>query len=118
MAKNKALLPSMREKKRYIAFELISDKPEIKAQSVQKAVLQAVSAYLGKLGAAEAGVIMLKERYDEKKNKGILRCAHKYVDQVKAALAFRTEIDKAPVIFRTLGVSGIIKKAHAKYMSI
>ncbi|MEM4247016.1 MAG: Rpp14/Pop5 family protein [Candidatus Woesearchaeota archaeon] len=111
MAKIKAILPSLREKKRYLAFEIIS-KNKIKAFSgVSKAIWQGMLSFTGTKGVAQAGILLLPEKYNAVLQKGIVRVSHKHVDDLKAGLATITEIDSTPVIVRSIGVSGSLKKA-------
>lgn len=111
MAKIKALLPTLREKKRYLAFEILS-KNKIKAHaSVSKAIWQGMLSYVGTKGAAQAGLMLLPEKYNERSQRGIARVSNTHVDNLKASLALITEIDAAPAIVRSIGVSGSLKKA-------
>jgi len=47
---------------------------------------------------------------------GIIKVSHKHVDAVKAALTFADKIDGNEVIFRSLGVSGILRKAENRFL--
>jgi len=114
MSKNKALMPSLREKKRYIAVEIIS-KSKIGFNMVHDALYQSMNHFMGTKTMSEAGIILFKERYNSDLQKGILRVNNKYVDDVKASLCFLRVGDKK-VMARSLGVSGILKKANAKYI--
>ena len=109
MEKIKPLLPSLREKKRYVAFEIISKK-NINFLQASKTVFDAVLKYTGIKGLAEMGLIILKEKFN--KNKGVLRVNTKKVDSLKSSLVLIKEIDKIPVIFKTLRVSGVLKKTN------
>jgi len=108
--KGKPLLPTLRTKKRYVVYEKISDK-DIKNKDVYNAIISSYKECFGKFGLGEAG-IMNSKIY--KKNKGILKINHKYVDKLKTAMAMITEIDKKKVIIKTITVSGILKKAKTK----
>lgn len=110
MAKLKPILPSLREKKRYLAFEILS-KSKIKSFSrVSNAVWQGMLSFNGIKGAAQAGMWLLPERYNESLQRGIIRVGHKHVDALKASMVMTQEIDNIPVIARSLGVSGSLKK--------
>lgn len=114
MAKIKAILPSLREKKRYLAFGILS-KGRIKDfSSVSDAIWHGMLSFNGTRGAAQAGIWVLPEKYNTAAQKGIIRVNHKQVDCLKAGLAAIQEIDSMPVIVRSLGVSGSLKKA-ARY---
>ncbi|RLE38858.1 hypothetical protein DRJ17_02785 [Candidatus Woesearchaeota archaeon] len=109
----KPILPSLKEKKRYLAYEIIADK-RIDAQSAEDVITKTSLDYLGALGYGEAGIQVLKETHDN--NRGLIRVGHKHVDRLKAALIFITKIKNQNVIVRSLGVSGVIKKAKEKYL--
>ncbi len=111
MAKIKAILPSLREKKRYLAFEILS-KSRIKgAEGVSKAIWHGMLSFNGAKGAAQAGIQVLPEKYNTEFQKGIIRVNNKYVDSLKAGLATIQDIDGVPAIVRSTGVSGSLKKA-------
>ncbi len=111
MAKIKAILPSLREKKRYLAFNIVS-KGKIKDfSSVSKAVWQGMLSFNGTKGAAQAGIWVLPEKYNSSLQKGLVRVNHKNVDSLKAGLATIQEIEGMPVVVKSIGVSGSLKKA-------
>lgn len=119
-SKLKPLLPSLRERKRYLAYEIIStEKLDIFADvnEISEALTWAAQDYLGDIGMADAGIMILKDKYDSKKQKGLIRAAHKSVDSIKAALAFISSIGNHDVIVRSVGVSGIMKKAYDNYVA-
>ena len=108
--KLKPILPSLREKKRYIAFEAIADHA-IEFGKVQSDIKDAGKELVGTLGMAKAGMMVLENKWSD--NKGIIKVGHKHVDAIKASLA----LAKSPgVVYRSLGVSGILKKAENNYL--
>ncbi|MFH1332357.1 MAG: Rpp14/Pop5 family protein [archaeon] len=111
MNKIKPVLPSLREKKRYLVFEVIA-KHTLSFDEVKKAVNAALLQFLGELGLARAGVIVLE---DWKRNRGVMKVNNKHVDDVRAALALISRIDNEPVVVRSVGASGILRKARGKY---
>ena|SRR3989338_7314493 len=108
----KPLLPTLKEKKRYLAFEVMSDK-FINFNLVSRAVQNSALSYIGSKGAAQAGIWLLNDKY--KNNKGLIRISNRNVDDLKAALALIKDIDGNEVIVRSLGISGILNKAE-KYL--
>mgnify|MGYP001570940598 FL=1 len=114
--KLKPVLPSLREKKRYLVFEVISKEKINDANKVSNAVWHCSLQFLGQLGAAKAGIMVLSNKWDQKLQRGIIKVSHKHVDAVKAALAFADKIDNNDVIFRSLGVSGILRKAENRFL--
>lgn len=93
MIKIKRILPSLREKKRYITYETI---PKTNAKrEVSKKILE----FLGLLNYGKANVQIMDN---------IIRVNNKYVDHVKSALTLVKEVDNKPVIIKTVKVSGMI----------
>jgi len=100
----KPLLPSLKEKKRYVVFEVISKDTKYPEKEIKDAFLK----LFGEVGLSEAGLIFLKNKY--KNNKGIIKVNHKNVDRLKASFC----ILKKPII-KSLGTSGTLKKAELKF---
>lgn len=113
--KLKPILPSLKEKKRYLSFEVIADK-NVSAESAAKAVSQSTLQFLGTLEAGKAGIMFFKDKYNS--NTGVIKTGHKYVDKVRSALALITKIDDTDVVVRTRIVSGTMKKAIGKFREI
>ncbi|MBI4447570.1 ribonuclease P protein component 2 [Candidatus Woesearchaeota archaeon] len=107
----KPIPPTLREKKRYVAFEIATD-VEMQEKMIKKAVNEAVIRFVGELGMAKAGLRFI----EVKKNKALVMVNHKELDNVKAALTLIKEIDNHNALIKTLGVSGILKKAKNKFM--
>ena len=115
--KIKPLLPSLREKKRYLAYEVISKSKFNDAIHVNKAILNAANELLGILGMAKAGIIPLNDKWNENTQRGILRVNNKHVNGLKASLIFVKNIDGKEVIVKSVGASGILKKAQQRYLN-
>ncbi|MBI2541220.1 hypothetical protein HYV80_00730 [Candidatus Woesearchaeota archaeon] len=115
--KLKPVLPSLREKKRYLVFEVISKEKINDAGQVSGAVWNASLQFLGQLGTAKTGIMVLNNKWNAELQRGIIKVSHRHVDSVKAALAFAGRISGKNAIFRSVGVSGILKKAESKFMA-
>jgi ribonuclease P/MRP protein subunit POP5 len=102
----KPLLPTLKERQRYIAYEVLS--AHAIPNDISDALLHRLSEILGVFGTADAGILSVS--YEQSTQTGILRVNHDQVPKVKAALLMITHIGKQQVIIRTLGVSGILKK--------
>lgn len=111
--KIKPLLPSLKERNRYLVFEVISSS-KIAFSDVVKKIQAACKSFFGELGMAKAGVFVMPDKW--KMNKGIIRLNHDMLDQVKAALTMIKDINGVPVVVQSVGVSGILKKAESKYL--
>ncbi len=108
----KPILPSLKERKRYLSFEIISNN-DFSVDEVSKAVDETTMGFLGSSEAGKAGIAFLKDKYSD--NSGVVKTTHKYVDKVRAALALIKTIDNKEVIVRTRVVSGTLKKAVSKF---
>ncbi|MGE0793520.1 MAG: Rpp14/Pop5 family protein [Candidatus Woesearchaeota archaeon] len=101
----KALKPTKREKKRYIVYQIETD---IK-KSIQEKLLIKLKENLGIFSSAKAGIIPIQ--FDNKTKIGIMRVNHKMVDEIRANFVLISKIDNENIFVKTLGVSGILKKA-------
>ena len=101
----KPLLPSLKEKKRYVVFEVISESNSYPEKEIKDAFLK----LFGEIGLSEAGLIFLRNKYQN--NRGIIKVNHKNVDRLRASFC----ILKKPII-KSVGTSGTLKKAQDKYL--
>ncbi|MBI4737995.1 hypothetical protein HY772_00230 [Candidatus Woesearchaeota archaeon] len=113
----KPLLPAFRERKRYLAFEIISEKPIGDFKVVSNQIWSTMLQFLGELECGKAGIWILADKYNHEKQQGIIRINHTYVDKLRASLALVQNINNEKVIIRSRGVSGILKKAQGKYLA-
>jgi len=104
----KPLLPSLKERKRYILIR-VTGKIERKRE-VAELVAKAGSQFLGEFNMAKAGVQFLPETWNANKKEGIIRVGHKYADELRAALALVREYEGRKVKVECLKVSGSLKK--------
>ncbi len=111
--KIKPLLPTLKENKRYLIYEIISSK-KIKID-LSKAVIQEINKTFGLFDSADAGIQNVE--YDINKQKGVIRVATKYLDKLRTSLALVQELNDEDVTLNTVGVSGILKKARNKYIA-
>lgn len=117
MVKIKPILPSLREKKRYLAFEIVSKNKIDSFSSVSRAVWDYSLQFLGEKGVAQAGIWLLSDKYDPKTQRGLIRVSNKYVNDLKSVLTLIDKIENREVIVRSVGVSGILKKAETRYLA-
>ncbi len=116
-SKIKPLLPSLREKKRYLAYEVISWYKFNDAVHVSKAILDAANEFLGSLGMAHAGLLPINDKWNENMQRGLMRVNNKHVDELKASLIFIKNIEGNDAVVKSIGASGILKKAQQKYLN-
>ncbi|MFH1774806.1 MAG: Rpp14/Pop5 family protein [Methanobacteriota archaeon] len=110
----KILPPSLREKKRYVAFRAYSEEP-LKREEVIRAVWSETLAFFGENIASEINLWVLN--FDEASQKGFLVCSHREVGKVKAALTLVSMVNGKKVFLQTLGVSGTIKALKRKFLN-
>ncbi len=115
--KPKMLPSSLRERKRYLVFKVLSEKP-IDFKELANAVWFSALNFLGELGASRAGIWFVKNLYNEKEKIGVIRCNHTYVEELRMSLALVKTIGDMNVTIKTLGVTGTIGSAKKKYLGI
>lgn len=100
------LLPSLRQKKRYLVFEIISNST-FTPEEIKQEVYRTLFHFLGEWGLVRVGLIFVKiapPRF-------MLKVNHNIVDEVKAALTLSKKIKNTPLIMKSVIVSGTIKQA-------
>ncbi|KYK26342.1 hypothetical protein AYK26_05100 [Euryarchaeota archaeon SM23-78] len=100
------LKSSMREKKRYLAYEIISNQPL--SRDADKALINQIKALLGVFSAGKAGIMSVT--YNAVKQRGVLRVDRKFVDNIRSCFVMIKHINNQEVLVRTLRVSGMINK--------
>ncbi len=106
----KPILPSLREKKRYMVYQVISKQP-VKFKETQQAIEKEVTKTLGTLEMAKANFTILP---DWSGQKGLIKVNNKYVNKVRTAMMFLRNINKAKAITKIVRISGTIKKSRIK----
>lgn len=125
--KLKILPPTLRDKKRYITFEVICQ-GRLNRDDVISMLLDG-SLYLhGACGTAKSDIWIVKlfdcsgehsnNVNDEHRMKGILRCRREEVDSVTAVLPTITKFRGKSIVFHTLGISGTIKSATKNFIKL
>jgi ribonuclease P/MRP protein subunit POP5 len=94
-------------KKRYLLFQLRAEETEFERNDVWRAIQDVTQTLFGSFGLSHANVSLIL--YDEKSCLGILRCSHRFLDPVRAALLFLTDIKGKDASVSVLRVSGTIR---------
>ena len=98
-------------RRRYLALKVDSEEaPDLRA--VSDAVWDAVLRLFGEIGAGQAGLYMVGS--DKEKSYMVLRCSHKALPMVRAAIASITKVGGKPAAVHVLRVSGTLKALRAK----
>jgi ribonuclease P/MRP protein subunit POP5 len=108
--KIKRMLPSLKEKKRYIVFQIKSDK-KVDFTKIKGEMDYKLKTFLGDLGYGKAGIMII----DGKDDKCVMKVNHKHIDEVRSALILVKDLNNQKVMIQTLGVSGILKKAKERW---
>jgi ribonuclease P/MRP protein subunit POP5 len=107
----KRLLPSLRAKKRYLAFELISEAPVSRSDLVRE-IMSSASFLLGDITASKCEIKVLG--FDD--CKGIIQCSHTRVKETRASMAALTRINGRRATLHVLGTSGTVKRVTEKFL--
>ncbi len=115
MESPKILPPTLRERERYLVFEVISESP-IDYKDLSRAMWFSIISFIGESGAGESQARLIKNLYNPKKQQGVIRCRHDMTEKVRASVALVRKIGSINAIIRVLGITGTIKSAKNKYL--
>lgn len=110
----KILPSSLREKKRYIAFEAVSEAESIDRKSLLDEIFFATQTLVGDTGSSEIGYRLI----DFNGSRGIMRVNLNAVETARAAMATVCSIKGSRATIRVLGVAGTIRAAIEKYIPL
>ncbi|MBN1156747.1 hypothetical protein JXA85_03965 [Candidatus Woesearchaeota archaeon] len=113
MKRLKGLMPTLKDKKRYLTFEIIS---KIKIESYNssvEAIKGSFSRLCGTSSLGKAGIMPVEGCWNREKQIGLLRVNNKYLNDLRGSLTMITNIDGKDALVRSIFSSGIIKKAKA-----
>ena len=106
--KLKILLPTLREKDRYISFKVISEEP-ITYSDLEQAIWNQLLDFYGEHGVSKLGMWLIKNLWNEKEQIGVIKCNNKSASQLIAGLGLISRLGDIRVIFKVLKVSGTLK---------
>jgi len=109
--RQKLLLPSLREKKRYLAFEIVSEGKIEDFHAVSGRIMHSSLSFLGELETAKSGLIIMEDRWNRASQRGILKVSNKNLKGIMASIALIDSIEGKEAMCRSLGVSGSLNKA-------
>ena len=105
--KIKPLLPALKEKKRYIAYDAMID-TNASSADIRNAIKNALFRFMGELNYGRAGVRLV----DSKGKNGVIRVNNDYVDEVKTGLMMVDNVNRKKTVVRSMCVSGMLHKAR------
>ncbi len=109
----KGLPPSLKSRKRYIAFKLIAQE-RVDEKMLSKALMDNMLSLFGECFAAKSNVKL--EQFDGER--GIIRCSREALDKVMIALTLLNRVGDVEVVPLTIGVSGTIRSCRRKYLEV
>ena len=109
----KILPSSLREKKRYIAFEVICESEPVDRKALLDEIFFATQMLVGDLGSSEIGYRLM----DFDGSRGIMKVNLDAVELARAAIATVSAIKGNRATIKILGVTGTIKSAMEKYIA-
>lgn len=120
--KLKILPPTLRNAKRYIAFEAISE-VHLSREDVISLIWEASLNFHGECKSSNFDLwimnIWTAELNDGKHViKGIIQCNRDEVGSVRAAILLITKFKGKRVVFHTIGISGTIKAGIKKFIKL
>jgi len=105
--------PTLRERRRYVFFKVHASEP-LDYRMVKDGITNSLLNWLGDKDLALAKPWVIRNLWDGKRQQGVIRCSHKYVDDVKVSLGLVHQIGDSRVIIQSTGVSGTIKSGKEK----
>lgn len=115
--KLRRLNPSLRERRRYLAFKLLSEKPIRSINSLEKSIKGSYCSLFGKIDYAVANMSILRDKFNLEKQTGIIRMNNKNLDKMKFSVSAVDKIEDNKTIINIIGISGILNKAEKKFMN-
>ncbi len=109
----KGLPPSLKSRKRYIAFRLIAEE-KVDERMLSRVLIENMLSLFGECFAAKSNVKV--EQFDGEK--GIIRCSREALDKVMIAFTLINRVGDIEVVPLTIGVSGTIKSCRKKYLEV
>ena len=103
----KRLPPAIQEKHRYLEFKIHSEEQDL--GKVVDAVWKSALEFMGEKGCAEANFWVIGNKFDEKKQQGVIKVNREREDDLRAALTLIEEISDKKAFVEVTGVSGTMK---------
>jgi ribonuclease P/MRP protein subunit POP5 len=104
----KMVVPTLREKDRYIAFKVISEET-IMYSDLESAIWDTMMDFFGEYGTSKTSMWIVKNLYDEQNQIGVVKCNNKSVQDVITGLGLISRLGDTRVTVKILSVSGTIR---------
>lgn len=106
--KLKTLPPTLRDRKRYILFKIISEE-KIDFLQFKEAFFNTVLNFFGEIGFSKISPKFLENLFNEQEYKGVLRVYYKHLPEAILCLGLISRIGESRVNVKIYKVSGTIK---------
>jgi ribonuclease P/MRP protein subunit POP5 len=113
----KKLPPSLRPKSRYVVFEIVSEQASTFEDFVTS-LWNSTLSLLGEYMTSECRIWPIRNLYDVRTQRGVLKCAHDRIEHIRTALSLITMAGETRATIRILGVTGTLKSARNKYLGM
>lgn len=100
-------------RRRYLALKAESDQ-FFNGRDLMDAIWSMVYQLFGEFGASQTALSRMK--CDDEKGVVIVRCSHKALNLVRAAVAAVTEVNEKRCVIRVVAVSGTLKALRKKLL--
>lgn len=107
MTSIQALLPTLREHQRYLAFEVMSASP-VRPTELRDTLQRSLLQFLGEAGYGMAGVQFIETH----EQGGIIRMNADAVDHVRCGLMMAREVNGQRIAAKSVRVSGMLHTAR------
>lgn len=104
----KIVSPTLREKDRYIKFQILSEEG-VEYSDVEAAIWNTFLDFYGEHGVSRQSLWLIKNLWEGDGQAGVIRCNNMNVSQVLAGLGLISRLGESRIIFRIMKVSGTIK---------
>ena len=105
--KLKPLMPSQRDKKRYVRFRILSSK-RFQGTAVEKTLTESFTKWVGQKGIAKSAYRWMGSLFDANTQEGVIKVTPGYVDDLRASFLLTRFIDGDPCIVASIRTSGAI----------
>ncbi len=101
-------------RRRYVVFHVLSEY-DLSGGEILEAIRESIGILFGELGLSRLHVTPIF--FDEKSSKGILRCDHDDVWDLRASMALIGQIGSGKVSISVKAVSGTLNAAKRRFLS-
>jgi RNase P/RNase MRP subunit POP5 len=106
--KLKPLIPTLREKKRFVKIRVIGSK-KFEFKEFSNNLNTELTYYIGAIDFGKGGIWILKDKFNFDKQEAIIKVGIKYKEKLLASLSLINKLGNSEIKIETLRVSGNLK---------